>query len=134
MHGRDGGPEPWALYAAGVLTNPNVLLAGVIGQGKSALAKSLALRSLAAGRRVYVPGDPKGEWAPVAAAVGGQVVDAARNNDRVLFDDVALADDIFGRVRGCLPDREGEVPVGVDGQSSLAVEGHPLLAHHAGNQ
>lgn len=44
--------------------------------------------------------------------VGGQVVDAARNNDRVLFDDVALADDIFGRVRGCLPDREGEVPVG----------------------
>ncbi len=72
-----GGPfcfDPWALYAAGVLTNPNVLLAGVIGQGKSALAKSLAVRSIAAGRRVYVPGDPKGEWAPVAHAVGGTVV------------------------------------------------------------
>lgn len=51
--------DPWALYESGVLTNPNVLLAGVIGQGKSALAKSLALRSIAAGRRVYVPGDPK---------------------------------------------------------------------------
>jgi len=66
--------DPFALYAAGALTNPNVLLAGVIGQGKSALAKSLAVRSIAAGRRVYVPGDPKGEWAPVAEAVGGVVV------------------------------------------------------------
>ncbi len=66
--------DPWALYSAGVLTNPNVLLAGVIGQGKSALAKSLAVRSIAAGRRVYVPGDPKGEWAAVATAVGGTVV------------------------------------------------------------
>lgn len=66
--------DPWSLYAAGALTNPNVLLAGVIGQGKSALAKSLAVRSIAAGRRVYVAGDPKGEWAPVARAVGGTVV------------------------------------------------------------
>jgi type IV secretory pathway VirB4 component len=66
--------DPWALYDAGELSNPNVVLAGVIGQGKSALAKSLALRSIAAGRTVYVPGDPKGEWAPVAAAVGGTVV------------------------------------------------------------
>jgi type IV secretory pathway VirB4 component len=66
--------DPWDLYSAGVLTNPNVLLAGVIGQGKSALAKTLALRSIAAGRRVYVPGDPKGEWGAVADAVGGVVV------------------------------------------------------------
>ena len=66
--------DPWTLYAEGVLTNPNMLLAGVIGQGKSALAKSLAVRSIAAGRRVYVPGDPKGEWAPVAEAVGGRVI------------------------------------------------------------
>ena len=66
--------DPWTLYADGLLTNPNVLLAGVIGQGKSALAKSLAVRSIAAGRRVYVPGDPKGEWAVVAEAVGGTVI------------------------------------------------------------
>jgi type IV secretory pathway VirB4 component len=72
-----GGPfcfDPWALYGAGELTNPNVVLAGVIGQGKSALAKSLAVRAIATGRRVYVPGDPKGEWGPVAEAVGGVVV------------------------------------------------------------
>lgn len=40
----------------------------------SALGKSLAVRSIAFGRRVYVPGDPKGEWTPVAAAVGGQTI------------------------------------------------------------
>ena len=34
--------DPWYLYSQNRLTNPNVLLAGVIGQGKSALAKSLA--------------------------------------------------------------------------------------------
>ncbi len=66
--------DPWALYAAGALTNPNVALAGVIGAGKSALAKSLAVRAIAAGRRAYVPGDPKGEWAAVAEQVGGTVL------------------------------------------------------------
>ncbi|MBA3743179.1 MAG: ATP-binding protein [Sporichthya sp.] len=66
--------DPWSLYAAGRLTNPNVALAGVIGAGKSALAKSLAVRAVAAGRRAYVPGDPKGEWAPVAEALGGVVL------------------------------------------------------------
>ena len=77
MDAMTGGPfcfDPWALYATGELTNPNVVLAGVIGQGKSALAKSLAVRAIATGRRVYVPGDPKGEWTPVAEAVGGVVV------------------------------------------------------------
>ena len=66
--------DPWVLYHQGVITNPNVLLAGVIGTGKSALAKSLTTRSLAFGVRVYVPGDPKGEWTPVARAVGGVAI------------------------------------------------------------
>ncbi|GEN80230.1 ATP-binding protein [Actinotalea fermentans] len=66
--------DPWELYAQGLITNPNVLLAGVIGTGKSALAKSLATRSLAFGIRVYVPGDPKGEWTAVARAVGGATI------------------------------------------------------------
>jgi hypothetical protein len=66
--------DPWMLYRHGVLTNPNVVLAGVIGRGKSTLAKAVAARSVAVGRRVYVPGDPKGEWTSVAAAVGGQTI------------------------------------------------------------
>lgn len=67
--------DPWVLYAKGVLTNPNCLLAGVVGRGKSTLAKALATRSIAFGRKVYVPGDPKGEWTVVAKAVGGQAIE-----------------------------------------------------------
>lgn len=66
--------DPWVLYGQRVLTNPNLLFAGVIGTGKSSTAKALALRSIALGRRVYVPSDPKGEWGPIAAAVGGAVI------------------------------------------------------------
>jgi hypothetical protein len=66
--------DPWTLYRDGVLTNPNVLLAGVIGTGKSSLAKSLVTRSIAFGRRVYVPGDPKGEWTTVARMIGGAAI------------------------------------------------------------
>lgn len=66
--------DPWVLYSQRVITNPNLLIAGVIGKGKSTLAKSLATRSLAFGRRVYVPGDPKGEWTSVAKLVGGAAI------------------------------------------------------------
>jgi hypothetical protein len=67
--------DPWELYRRGVLTNPNMFLAGQIGRGKSTLAKALATRFIAFGRRVYVPGDPKGEWSVVTEAVGGQVIE-----------------------------------------------------------
>jgi hypothetical protein len=67
--------DPWELYRRGVLTNPNMFLAGQIGRGKSTLAKALATRFIAFGRRVYVPGDPKGEWSVVTRAVGGQVIE-----------------------------------------------------------
>jgi hypothetical protein len=66
--------DPWVLYADGLITNPNVVLAGVIGTGKSALAKALITRATAFGVRAYVPGDPKGEWTAVAEAVGGRTI------------------------------------------------------------
>ncbi|NDL57002.1 ATP-binding protein [Phytoactinopolyspora sp. XMNu-373] len=66
--------DPWELYRARIVTNPNVLLAGVIGNGKSSLAKSIAWRSLAFGRKTYVPGDIKGEWSVVVEAAGGKVI------------------------------------------------------------
>jgi type IV secretory pathway VirB4 component len=66
--------DPWVLYQARVLTNPNVLLAGVIGSGKSSTAKALITRSIALGHKAYVPCDPKGEWTPIAEAVGGSVI------------------------------------------------------------
>ena len=66
--------DPWVLYAQGVITAPNVVIAGIVGAGKSSLAKSLYTRSIPFGRRVYVPGDPKGEHTAVAEAVGGKAI------------------------------------------------------------
>ncbi|WP_236047299.1 ATP-binding protein [Streptacidiphilus fuscans] len=67
--------DPFELYGKlDGFTNPNILLAGVIGMGKSALAKSLALRAIAHGYRIYVPCDPKGEWTQVSSALGGQTI------------------------------------------------------------
>jgi len=66
--------DPWVLYQRGIITAPNIVLAGIVGSGKSSLAKSLYTRSLAFGRRVYVPGDPKGEHTAVAEAVGGRAI------------------------------------------------------------
>src|ERR1041385_738226 len=49
-----GGPflyDPWELYAQGLLSNPNTLVIGEVGTGKSALKKSYLLRQLAFGRK-----------------------------------------------------------------------------------
>ncbi|WP_448388265.1 ATP-binding protein [Microbacterium aurum] len=66
--------DPWVLYSRGMITAPNIVLAGIVGSGKSSLVKSLYTRSIPFGRRVYVPGDPKGEHTAVAEAVGGQAI------------------------------------------------------------
>jgi type IV secretory pathway VirB4 component len=49
-----GGPfvyDPWELYAQGLLSNPNMLVIGEVGTGKSALKKSYLLRQMAFGRK-----------------------------------------------------------------------------------
>ena len=61
--------DPWTLYQEGRLTNPNVLILGDVGSGKSSLAKTLVWRGLEFGRGAHVI-DPKGEYAPLADAVG----------------------------------------------------------------
>jgi hypothetical protein len=66
--------DPWVLYQSRVITNPNLLFAGVIGSGKSSTAKALITRSIALGHKAYVPCDPKGEWTPVTEAVGGAAI------------------------------------------------------------
>jgi type IV secretory pathway VirB4 component len=66
--------DPWVLYQLKAITNPNMLIAGVIGSGKSTTAKALITRSIALGHRAYVPCDPKGEWTAVTEAVGGAVI------------------------------------------------------------
>jgi type IV secretory pathway VirB4 component len=46
--------DPWVLYGEGLLDDPNVLVLGKLGQGKSALVKTLLWRMLLFGRRAFV--------------------------------------------------------------------------------
>jgi len=65
--------DPFALYGAGVLTNPNMVVFGQIGRGKSSFVKSYLWRQAVFGRRAWVV-DPKGEYGQLAAAWGVQPV------------------------------------------------------------
>lgn len=106
--------DPWELYRQGVLTNPNISLAGQIGRGKSTLAKSLAARCVAFGKRVYVPGDPKGEWTVVARSLGGTAIQLG-----------------VGSTNRLNPLDEGPRPAGVDDtawQAQVAARRTGLLA------
>jgi type IV secretory pathway VirB4 component len=67
-----GGPfvlDPFDAYAVGLVSNPNVVVAGSIGAGKSTVVKMMVDRALERGRRVVVV-DPKGEYADLARAYG----------------------------------------------------------------
>jgi hypothetical protein len=75
--------DPWELYAEGVLQNPNILVIGSIGSRKSTLVKTMLFRGQAFGRRGWVT-DPKGEYAPLAQAMGGQVIRQAPGLGQVL--------------------------------------------------
>jgi type IV secretory pathway VirB4 component len=72
--GRDASGEafcydPWVLYSDGLLDDPNVIVLGKLGQGKSALVKTLLWRMLLFGRRAFVL-DVKREYGPLCQAVG----------------------------------------------------------------
>ncbi len=68
--------DPFELYGAGVLTNPNVIVTGDIGSGKSALVKAFLGRELAiyGRRRMATILDPKGEYTPFARTHGLSVI------------------------------------------------------------
>src|SRR6516225_2295209 len=61
--------DPFELYAAGVVSNPNLVVFGQIGRGKSAFVKSFLWRQAVFGRRAWVV-DPKGEYGDLADAWG----------------------------------------------------------------
>ncbi len=61
--------DPFELYASGVVSNPNMVVFGQIGRGKSAFVKSFLWRQAVFGRRAWVV-DPKGEYGDLADAWG----------------------------------------------------------------
>ena len=72
--GRDSGGgafcyDPWVLYGEGGLDDPNVIVLGKLGQGKSALVKTLLWRMLLFGRRAFVL-DVKREYGPLCHSAG----------------------------------------------------------------
>jgi type IV secretory pathway VirB4 component len=72
--GRDGtgaafAYDPWHLYALGQLDDPNAIVLGKLGQGKSALIKTLVWRMLLFGRSAFVL-DVKREYGPLCRTFG----------------------------------------------------------------
>jgi type IV secretory pathway VirB4 component len=61
--------DPWVLYGDGTLDDPNAIVLGKLGQGKSALVKTLLWRMLLFGRRAFVL-DVKREYGPLCDAAG----------------------------------------------------------------
>jgi len=78
QRGFDFAFDPFDAYAAGLVSNPNVIVAGSIGAGKSTIVKMLCDRALSRGRRVVVI-DPKGEYAQLALSYGVRPVALGRD-------------------------------------------------------
>jgi hypothetical protein len=66
-----------------LVQNPGVWIMAQPGSGKSAIAKRICLAYAAYGARVLVPGDVKGEYAPLIRDLGGQVVRVGRGLDKI---------------------------------------------------
>ncbi len=72
--------DPFDLYTRQILTNPNMVVLGEPGSGKSAAVKCFLYRSIGAlrspngGPRWVAVCDPKGEYQPLADALGLDVV------------------------------------------------------------
>jgi type IV secretory pathway VirB4 component len=67
--------DPFVLYSAipRVLSNPNMLVVGDVGVGKSSLVKTYLYRQALFGRTAWIV-DPKGEYATLASALGSSPI------------------------------------------------------------
>jgi type IV secretory pathway VirB4 component len=70
--------DPFDAYASGLVSNPNVIVAGSIGAGKSTVVKMTLDRALERGRRAVII-DPKGEYAELASSYDVNVVTLGRD-------------------------------------------------------
>lgn len=65
--------DPFDAYNASLVTNPNVIISGSIGSGKSTVTKMMLDRALERGRKVVVI-DPKGEYGELAKKYGATII------------------------------------------------------------
>src|SRR4051794_28857487 len=66
--------DPFEMYGSGALTSPNIFIAGGPGGGKSATPQGFIYRSVGVFRRWGAIADPKGEYLPLAEALGLDVI------------------------------------------------------------
>jgi hypothetical protein len=97
--------DPFELYAQGVLSNPNIVVFGQIGRGKSAFVKTFLWRQAVFGRRAWVV-DPKGEYTDLAAAWGVRPV-ALRPGGPIRLNPLDPAPSIDGTEAGDAPGTAG---------------------------
>jgi hypothetical protein len=97
--------DPFELYAAGVVSNPNMVVFGQIGRGKSAFVKSFLWRQAVFGRRAWVV-DPKGEYGDLADAWGVRPV-ALRPGGAIRLNPLDPGPDDDGDAGPPGPDRTG---------------------------
>jgi type IV secretory pathway VirB4 component len=70
--------DPFDAYSSGLVSNPNVIVAGSIGAGKSTVVKMMVDRALERSRRAVII-DPKGEYAALANSYDVRVVALGRD-------------------------------------------------------
>jgi type IV secretory pathway VirB4 component len=80
LHGAAFTYDPFVLYEQRVISNPNLFIAGEVGSGKSSLVKTYLYRQALFGRIPWVA-DPKGEYAPLARALGEEPIQLAPGGD-----------------------------------------------------
>ncbi|WP_410469092.1 type VI secretion protein [Streptomyces sp. G-5] len=66
--------HPSAWVKEGLVTNPNVMITGIPGSGKSAHIKALCFRLMVFGQRTLIAGDVKGEYAELCRHLGTEPV------------------------------------------------------------
>jgi hypothetical protein len=74
LSGAAWGWDGQVAYTQGVVSNPAMVIYGVIGSGKSMGAKSILWRGMPFGRKWAVPGDIRGEYVRLCRAAGGQPI------------------------------------------------------------
>ena len=94
------GYDPFELYRSGFLTNPNMVVIGQIGRGKSAFVKTYLWRMAVFGRRAWVV-DPKGEYGALARAWGVEPV-ALRPGGPIRLNPLDAADEDDAAWLSCL--------------------------------
>ena len=74
LSGSAWGWDGQVAYKQRIVSNPAMVIYGVIGSGKSMGAKSILWRGMPFGRKWAVPGDIRGEYTRLCRAAGGEPI------------------------------------------------------------